>query len=117
MGLCCATCRRERFAAASPSPAWSGPSTRCWRAASRLSAQHMPNETARQAAAQLASGDVRLVLKPGMKISVQLVFTGPEEDGGYRQRYEDQLGQYLNDLGLVRAPGQPITLRLSAKVS
>src|SRR5207302_70104 len=61
------------------------------KAPARLSARTLPDETAKQAAAQLASGEVRLVLKPGMKISVQLDFKGPAEDAGYRQRYEDQL--------------------------
>jgi hypothetical protein len=83
----------------------------------RLSARLLPDETAKQAAAQVAEGKVKLVLKPGTKVSLQLDFTGPEGDGEYRKRYEEQMGHYLNELGLVVAAGQPIKLRLSAEES
>jgi WD40 repeat protein len=84
----------------------------------RLAAQLLPDETAKQAAAQIAAGQVQLVLKPGTKISVQLDAAGPAGEAMWRQQYEQRLAQDLNNTtGLLVAEGQPITLKLSAKES
>jgi hypothetical protein len=83
-----------------------------------MSAQLLPDETAKQAAAQLAAGQVQFLLKPGTKISLQLDLTGPPGDATWRQKYEQWVTQYLNnDFGLVVAEGQPIKLKLSAQES
>lgn len=82
-----------------------------------LGAQTLPDETAKQASAQLADGRVRLVLRPGTKVSLELDFTGPAADPNYRRYYEEQMGHFLNNRGLIVAPGQPVRLRLSAKES
>jgi WD40 repeat protein len=84
----------------------------------RLRARALPEETAKQAAAQLAAGQVQLVLKPGTKISLQLDATGPAGEPMWRQQYEQRLANDLNNTaGLLVAEGQPVTLKLSAKES
>jgi hypothetical protein len=84
----------------------------------RLSAALLPDETAKQAAAQVAAGQVQVVLKPGMKISLQLDGDGPAGDDASRQQFRQRLADTLmNTAGLIVAEGQPITLKLSAKES
>jgi hypothetical protein len=83
----------------------------------RLIARTVPEEQARQVANQLASGEVKLLVKPGTKVSLELDFTGPAGDAEYRNRLQTQLGHTLNSSGLIVADGQPIKLRISAKES
>jgi WD40 repeat protein len=84
----------------------------------QLRAQLLPDETAKQAAAQLAAGQVQIVLKPGMKISLQLDTPGPAGEPMWRQQYEQRVAHDLNNMhGLLVAEGQPITLKLVAKES
>jgi hypothetical protein len=84
--------------------------------AARLSAVRLPDEAAKQAAAQLAAGQVQLVLKPGMKVSVEFDFAGPAADAAaYRKNFEERIRNHLNELGLTLAEGQPVKLRLSAR--
>lgn len=112
------------YTAAYGHPAHNSPDRRFWftsaqtpNGPARLAQVPVPEGEARKLAGWLASGDVRLLVKPGTKVSLELDFTGPPDEAEYRSRQQMQLGHALNNLGLVVADGQPIKLRISAKES
>jgi hypothetical protein len=80
----------------------------------RLIARALPEEAARGAAADLAAGKVRLLLKPGTKVSVQIDAAGYGDDAR-RKQLELQVLYHLNGQGLLVAPGQPIKVRLQVR--
>lgn len=71
-----------------------------------LVAVTLPHDEAKKASAQLAGG-ANLVVKPGMKVSVEVNVVG---DDAFRQKVTDTLKKRVSDAGLVVADDQPVRL-------
>jgi hypothetical protein len=83
-------------------------------AAPTLSAQTLPDPSARQLAQQVAGGAVKPVVAPGMSLAVRVDgATSPKEGEAFRKRIVDGLTSRLTGMGFKVEPAAPLTLTVT----